>query len=266
MTKIQITHATKNGKLVFINDVDNSLAYDYKCTKCGEPLVAKNKDKIKEHHFTHAADYDCNGESLKHYMAKAEINERKYLNIPTFQGKIMERRLYNLVDFEKVQVDKQINDSKYVADIICTTSNGKQLVIEIVVTNELGKAKEQYLKYNKIPTLLIDVNKWNHQIELLNTYMLKDNNRWVYNPKYSCESFLWSAKKDEVFKGMKGFSGLRNHWKKYDEIKPKPIKAYKSHNPYHWKTDSDLPDDEDLPMKVKISKNQWVKTRSKSLT
>jgi len=266
VTKIQITHATKNGKLAFINDVDNGLACGCKCTQCGEPLVAKNKGKMKEHYFAHAANSDCNGESLKHYMAKAEIKERKYLNIPTCQGKIMDRRLYSLVNFVKVEVDKQIDDSKYIADLICTTSNGKQLVIEIVVTNELGKAKEQYLKYNKITTLLIDVNKWNHQTVLLNTYMLKDNNRWVYNPRYSCEPFLWSAKIDEVFKGMKGFNGLRIHWKKYDEIKPKPIKAYKSHNPYHWKTDSDLPDDEDLPMRVKTSKNQWLKNKSKNST
>ena len=167
-----MTHATKNGKLAFINDVDNGLACGCNCTQCGEPLVANNKGKIKEHHFVHAVDSDCNGESLKHYMVKAEIKERKYLNIPTCQGKIMEKRLYSLVNFVKVEVDKQIDDSKYIADLICTSSNGKQLVIEIVVTHELGKAKEQYLKYNKITTLLIDVNKWNHQTELLNTCLL----------------------------------------------------------------------------------------------
>ena len=88
VTKIQMTHATKNGKLAFINDADNGLACGCKCTQCGEPLVAKNKGKIKEHHFAHAVDSDCNGESLKHYMAKAEIKERKYLNIPICQRKM----------------------------------------------------------------------------------------------------------------------------------------------------------------------------------
>ena len=101
VTKIQIIHATKNGKLAFINDVDNGLDCGCNCTQCGEPLLAKNKGKIKEHHFAHAVDSNCNGESLKHYMAKAEIKERKYLNIPFCQGKIVERRLYSLVDFEK---------------------------------------------------------------------------------------------------------------------------------------------------------------------
>ena len=89
--------------------------------------------------------------------------------------------------------------------------------------------------------------------------MLKGNNRWVYNPKIPYEPSLWSAKTDVVYKGIKGFNGLRSQWKKYEEIKPKPIKAYRSHNPYHWKTDSDLPDNEDLPMSVKISKNRWQK-------
>ncbi|SVD84047.1 uncharacterized protein METZ01_LOCUS436901, partial [marine metagenome] len=31
VTKIQMTHATKNGKLAFINDVDNGLACGCKC-------------------------------------------------------------------------------------------------------------------------------------------------------------------------------------------------------------------------------------------
>ena len=60
-----------------------------------------------------------------------------------------------MVTFEKVKLEKRISDSKYIADVICTTSNGKQLVIEIVATHEFGKAKEQYLQYNKITTLLI---------------------------------------------------------------------------------------------------------------
>ncbi len=264
--KIQITYATKDGKLVFIDNVGNGLACGCKCTKCGESLVTKNKGKIKEHHFAHAIDSDCNGESLKHYMAKKEIEEWEALNLPalpprprTFGFSYQDYPRYQMVTFEKVELEKRIGDSKYFADVICTTSNGKQLVIEIVVTHKLGKAKEQYLQYNKITTLLIDVNKWNHHTKSLNTYMLKGNNRWVYNPKIPYEPSLWSAKTDVVYKGIKGFNGLRSHWKKYEEIKPKPIKAYKSHNPYHWKTDSDLPDDEDLPMSVKISKNQWQK-------
>ena len=78
----QITYATKDGKLVSIDNVENELACGCKCTKCGESLVVKNKGEIKEHHFAHTIDSDCNGESLKHYMAKKEIQEWKVLNLP----------------------------------------------------------------------------------------------------------------------------------------------------------------------------------------
>ena len=165
----QITSATKDGKLVSIDNVENELACGCKCTKCGESLVVKNKGEIKEHHFAHTIDSDCNGESLKHYMAKKEIQEWKVLNLPALPPKprpfgvlYQNYPRYKMVTFEIVELEKRIGDSKYFADVICTASSGKQLVIEIVVNHELGKAKEQYLKYNKITTLLIDVNKWNH--------------------------------------------------------------------------------------------------------
>ena len=46
--------------------------------------------------------------------------------------------------------------------------------------------------------------------------MLKGNNRWVYNSKIPYEPSLWSAKTDVVYKGIKGFNGLRSQWKKYE--------------------------------------------------
>ena len=63
-----------------------------------------------------------------------------------------------------------------IADVICTTANDKQLVIEIVVTHDLDNDKRNYLRANEITTLRIDVNNWDYQTQRLNEYMLQGNN------------------------------------------------------------------------------------------
>ncbi len=175
--EIQITHGLKEGELVSIADVERGLKCNCTCSKCGKPLVAK-KGEVKDHHFAHSVDSDCTGETLKHYFAKQEIAEKKYLNLPH-----PTKYVYSLTDFKTVELEKRIGDSQYIADVICTTANGKQLVIEIVVTHDLDNDKRNYLITNEVTTLKIDVNDWDYQAQRLNEYMLQGNNNWVYNKK-----------------------------------------------------------------------------------
>ena len=46
------------------------------CSKCKEPLVAKNGGEIKEHHFAHLSNSYCRGETLAHLKAKEIISEK----------------------------------------------------------------------------------------------------------------------------------------------------------------------------------------------
>jgi len=179
--EIQITHGLKEGELVSIADVERGLKCNCTCSKCGKPLVAK-KGEVKDHHFAHSVDSDCTGETLKHYFAKQEIAEKKYLNLPH-----PTKYVYSLTDFKTVELEKRIGDSQYIADVICTTANGKQLVIEIVVTHDLDNDKRNYLITNEVTTLKIDVNDWDYQAHRLNEYMLQGNNNWVYNKKTELE-------------------------------------------------------------------------------
>ena len=182
--EIQITHGLKEGELVSIADVERGLKCNCTCTKCGEPLVAK-KGEVKDHHFAHSADSDCSGETIKHIMAKQEIAGKKYLHIPHPAKDVygMTEDVYSMTDFKTVELEKRIGDSQYIADVICTTANDKQLVIEIVVTHDLDNDKRNYLRANEITTLRIDVNNWDYQTQRLNEYMLQGNNNWVYNKK-----------------------------------------------------------------------------------
>lgn len=64
------------GNIVFIDDVPNGKKCGCICSKCKEPLVAKNGGEIKEHHFAHLSNSYCRGETLAHPKAKEIISEK----------------------------------------------------------------------------------------------------------------------------------------------------------------------------------------------
>ena len=222
--EIQITHGLKEGELVFVDDVPNGKQCNCTCTKCGEPLQAKNKGIIKQHHFAHIADTDCKGETVYHIEAKKQIYNDGFLILPIVkrdQSVIHSLNNYNpyvvpvntdfdksksrsdtyetiediympeKVKFEKIEVEKRIGNSKFIADLICADKDGKELIVEIAYKHFLSKAKKKYLIDNKIKTVEININYWinvrskNEAKEPLSEYMSSDFfesiSRWIYN-------------------------------------------------------------------------------------
>lgn len=200
---IIITHANKNGKIVSINDVPNGINCNCTCTKCGEPLVAKNNGKVYRHFFAHLVDSDCNGESEYHTEAKDQIYKDKFIWIPNpkitsirYDGWERYAWKYELqkFEFQTVEKEKLIGDSKFRADLLCTHANGKQLVVEIAYTHFIEPSKAQYLIDNKIPSVEINLRYdkasgiyWDMLTEPLSDYMRHDQftniTRWVYTVK-----------------------------------------------------------------------------------
>ena len=73
----------ENGKVVSIENVENGIKCGCICSKCGEPLIAKNypkKDRIK--HFAHSSGSLCSGETQAHLVAKEIISKNKYIVVP----------------------------------------------------------------------------------------------------------------------------------------------------------------------------------------
>ena len=251
---VMITHAKRKGKLVSINDVPNGKNCNCTCTKCGEPLVAKNNGKVYRHFFAHLVDSDCKGETFFHIEAKSQIvkdsflmlpypyEEEKHMtkakwitfkkweklsdwkevttvgedgwtrtkNIPPKQPQFKKHEWkelqepqeetrpkeprYTKVEFEKVEVEKRIGNSKYIADVICTHKNGTQLIVEIAYSHYTTKQKVRYLKDNKIPAVEISLDylrsfnqNWEPEKESLSEYMTSglftNKTRWLYNSK-----------------------------------------------------------------------------------
>ena len=56
---MNLSFALLNEVLVHVDEVANGLSCGCVCPQCGEDLVAKNKGKIKEHHFAHYSGSEC---------------------------------------------------------------------------------------------------------------------------------------------------------------------------------------------------------------
>lgn len=65
--------------LVCIDEVteEERATHTYRCIQCGRPMIAK-LGKIKEHHFAHASDTACDGETYLHKLAKIKIKKAFY--------------------------------------------------------------------------------------------------------------------------------------------------------------------------------------------
>ena len=116
-----------DGKTVFIDDVPLGKKCGCICTKCKGPLIAKNRGKKRIHHFAHANETNCKGETLAHIEAKNIIEKEGYLWLPRYIGE----GNYDTtkVDFDEVLIEKIIiKPFKYSADLWCT-SKGRSILL-----------------------------------------------------------------------------------------------------------------------------------------
>jgi competence CoiA-like predicted nuclease len=171
-----------DGDKVFIDDIPNGKKCGCICSKCHEPLIAKNGGEINIHHFAHISDSNCTGETEAHFEAKEIIKREKYLWLPNYNES-------KKVEFDDVQVECLIKNSKYRADLLCT-AKGKEIAVEIVVTHDLDADKKSYLMQEKVTTLTIDLSKdltkdeyYNLPENFSDMVLKTSNRRWFYNAK-----------------------------------------------------------------------------------
>jgi len=230
-------YALKDGKTVFIDDVPNGNKCGCVCSKCKEPLIARNGGEINIHHFSHKADSKCSGESLAHIKAKEIIQKEKYLWVPFndyewneeyeksitnyketdlgdlpslfFDSFYKKKKDRKIVDFDRVDVEAYIGKTKYTADLICYVKD-KPFLVEIIVTHDLEPDKAEYITKNQISTLNIDLGsvlekgKYNDLPPDFSELVLKKATReWFYNKK---ESEKLQDKKQELEKKYNDFS------------------------------------------------------------
>ena len=170
-----------DGETVGIFDrenVPNGNACGCICSKCKEPLQARNNKGNKRTYFAHQSDSNCSGESLVHIEAKNIIKNHKYLWLP-FLDKPLRRW-----SVDSVNEEAKIKNSSFIADLECKIKN-KIFYVEIVVTHDLEKEKRDFILDKEIPVLniyLSEIEDKNNLPDDFNNLVLKKSFReWVYN-------------------------------------------------------------------------------------
>ena len=171
--------------LVHVDQVDNGLDCNCTCPSCGEKLVARNRGKIKEHHFAHyfGADCDKGYETSLHLLAKNILAKEKRILLPKHEilgFTIVEEKLYQCSD---VLLEKRM--SSIIPDVYIKTADDERILIEIKVTHGIDEEKTKKIEQFDISTLEIDLSKVDQSIDedLLTKLLIQESvlKTWIYH-------------------------------------------------------------------------------------
>lgn len=70
-----------DGRIVSVHEVERGAACGCVCLTCGAPLIAR-KGEVIAHHFAHASDTSCEGETALHKLAKSVLESEKWIEVP----------------------------------------------------------------------------------------------------------------------------------------------------------------------------------------
>lgn len=193
----KLTYALdKSGKMVYVDDVDNGIECNCLCPECKGKLVAKNKGKIKEHHFAHSNGMDCPGAQMTalHMLAQQIIEEEKQVMLPDYQGEYVNKKTEDRV-FDRVSLEETIKtrDGEIRPDCvgyICGKDKKEyRLLIEIFVTHEVDENKSKAIQSSNEYCIEIDLSdliKTDYTRELIAKRLKEQKNdrKWLNCPVY----------------------------------------------------------------------------------
>lgn len=209
--QVEIFHYALNsaGKLVYIDadDVLNGKACNCTCPHCHQPVVAKNKGEIRDHHFAHANNTsDCKGAKMAviHLLAQQIIQEEKCVMLPDYYQIPSQQK-----HFKEVRLEVHDKELNLRPDIICEDESGNMWSVEICNTHSVhGAREEKYKNQNVINCLEIDVSEQEEDKEKLKDFLLNStgNRKW-FNTS-ALDRQLEEMKKAEEEKLKKENGGL----------------------------------------------------------
>lgn len=171
------------------------------CPSCESPLIAKHSLKGgKIPHFSHVADKNCiyGRESAIHLAAKQLIQEHGKFYLPELTVGICVVDEMGIVhspqktlitsgikEFKNVRLEQSVSDFR--PDLIGTTVNGNDLLIEIAVTHFVDDAKQSKIERHGTAAIEVDAS----QIPAINFEALakllfepSPHTNWLFHPRY----------------------------------------------------------------------------------
>jgi len=192
---INLPYGLRNNKLVSIEEVESGLACDCLCPACKNQLIAR-KGEIKIHHFAHYKSEDCLSglETALHKLSKEIIANSKTFTTPIvyYPNTTFEIFEETVIPIDNVTLETRMGE--IIPDIVIE-SKGKNLLIEIVVSNPVGWTKTQRIKSESLPTIEIYAKYILETLYANKNFGLRDNlyqeelingtkyKRWLHNPK-----------------------------------------------------------------------------------
>lgn len=169
----------KSGKMVHVDDVPQGLACDCFCPKCRERLLARHGD-IRHHGFAHHSE--TRGANLKicymvtlYKLAEQIVLQRKKIYAPSYYGIFKER----IIDFVEVRTDDRYDRIDKQPDIVASTPDGKQFLIEF--TFDYKVQRKTPIDCKNLNCLEIDLS--GQTLETLECFLIDsyDCRRWLNN-------------------------------------------------------------------------------------
>lgn len=179
-----------DGTLAHIAVVASGLACACKCPACGRTLVAKKGKKTAAHfsHYGNSTGCGKNAETNAHIWAKEVLNREKLIMLPAVRATIGRETLQDyrerIFKFKLAELEKGLGD--IVPDVILTTEDGRQMLVEVMVTHACGPEKIAKLRDRVLSTLEIDLSRWRKSSDrqAIEQALVKGAPReWIFNRK-----------------------------------------------------------------------------------
>ena len=199
--------AKSENEIIHINEAIKEKKYH--CIECKRELIPC-QGEIREYHFKHKRESNCNKESYLHKTAKNIIyekikNNQNFVIEYPFIGEI---KKFNLKDFD-IEIEKK--DHEFIPDLNLKKEN-KKIYIEINVTHKI----EQNKINSKIPIIEINIKDQN-DLKILKSGI------WKYSKKptnfYNCQFQIQQKK----YLRQKYLNKFENH---FLQIKEEESKDY----------------------------------------
>ena len=170
------------GRMVHVDSVPNGLKCKCNCPHCHEQLLARHGDE-RTHHFAHhsenrGANLNICYMVILYKLAEQIVQTKKRIHAPSYYGIYIEKDL----EFIDVKINSDYEREDKQPDVIATTKDGKQYLIEF--TFEYKVQHKKPIDYKSLSCLEIDLSQ--QSLESLEDFLLSsaESRKWLNNDSY----------------------------------------------------------------------------------